>query len=428
MSNQTLQRQPTKQRARTKTAARTASYRRQTARMEGRRDGTPLIFGWGGHLTRVQKQRYQRRAAIGFFGVIVAAILGVFVFGIIQQNVLVPNETIVSVNAAHVSQDTYRKQYAYKAQVLWNKLQSEINEQRDLLPKIQDKDQAAVVRNQALTSLIIADEANYKQDQIAQDTITSLTDDQLILQGAKRLEQKDASLTAKLEPSAAEVSAQLDAFKKAFPANEKYTDYLAQNNLSNDDLRAALTTVVRRTKMQTYLASLLVSPTRQAHLRRIETGKADDAKHVLDQLNKNVSWDTLAKQSSLDPNTKAIGGDLGWISSGTNDAVIENWAFAPERKVNDISPVIKDAAGTYDIVQVLAFDPSRAVNAGQLKTAQDQALDHWLSGQRGDTKTTISSPVSDMLSAARNLPTLPNLNATLPNEDPNHNAVPQPGA
>ena len=66
MSNQTLQRSTTKRRERAKTPSKSVGRRgaagRQTARLEGRRDGKPLIFGWGAHLTRAQKARYQRGA------------------------------------------------------------------------------------------------------------------------------------------------------------------------------------------------------------------------------------------------------------------------------------------------------------------------------------------------------------------------------
>src|SRR5690348_4685658 len=98
MSNQTLRKPPARGARPTTKAARNAvpaaRYRKQTARggNEFRRDGTPLIFGWGSHLTRLEKHRLQTGAAYGFFGVVIVAVLGVFLFGILQQNVLIPNQ------------------------------------------------------------------------------------------------------------------------------------------------------------------------------------------------------------------------------------------------------------------------------------------------------------------------------------------------
>lgn len=426
MSNQTLQKPSTKRRARAKSAQGTKSgstFRRQTARLDGRRDGTPLIFGWGKHLTRVQKQRIQRRAVYGFFGVVVAAVLFVFIFGWIQQNVIIPNEAVVTVNGSAISQDMYRKQLAYDAQDLWNTLQSEIKQQAVYQANAAKGDKNAVTQNTVVTELIQANEANYQQAQITQSAINELVENQLIRQGDKTLEQQNHVSASLLEPSNNAITDTLNAFKKAFPADETYSTFLQKNNLSEADVRAAIAVHLRRTMLQKYLASQLVTPARQVHLRRIETNSLGDAQRVLKQILKNPNdaqvWSTLAKQDSLDANSKNTGGDMGWMPHGTGDAAIDNWAYAPNRTVGDLtSPPLKDATGTFDVVQVLEINPSRAVDPTTLKAAQDNALSHWLEGVKADVNTHISTPDSTMLSATRNLPVVPNLNAKLPNESP----------
>jgi hypothetical protein len=172
-----------------------------------------------------------------------------------------------------------------------------------------------------------------------------------------------------------------------------------------------------------------VSPTRQVHLRRIETNTAADATKVLNLLKQNkITWADAAKKYSLDPNSKGTGGDIGWVPPGTGDAGIELWAYAPGRKVNDIttSP-LKDSAGTFDIVQILGINPSLAVNTTTLQDAQANALSHWLSGQRANPSNTFGTPNQSMMSAAHNLPTLPNLNASLKNENPQGQGLPPTG-
>jgi len=60
---------PVKQRSTRSNKSR--KYNRQTAHVEARRDGKPLIFGWGKHLSHVEKVRIQRRATwaiAGLFG------------------------------------------------------------------------------------------------------------------------------------------------------------------------------------------------------------------------------------------------------------------------------------------------------------------------------------------------------------------------
>ena len=172
--------------------------------------------------------------------------------------------------------------------------------------------------------------------------------------------------------------------------------------------------------MQNYLATLLVSPTRQVHLRRIETTTAATAAKVLKLLDeKKITWAQAAKQYSLDPNTKGTGGDMGWVPPGTGDAGITLWAYAPGREVNDTTTTpIKDASGTFDIVQALGIDSSLVVDANTLQNARSDALTFWLSGQRANPANHFTTPDSGMMSASRNMPTVPNLNATLKNENP----------
>ena len=423
MSNQTLNKPATKRRGgskKTANSARASTYRRQTARIDGRRDGKPLIFGWGNHLTRVQKNRIQHRAAYGFFAAVIILIVGVLIFGIIQQNVLLPNETIAGVNSHNISQDTFRKLFAYNAQDTWNQYSSLLQQQNQLATKLAASDPAATTLNNTLTAQIQTVEGNYAQTQLAQTTVDQLVEDQLIQQGTARFVKQSPKLASKLEPSTAAISAKLNAFQNAFPKGETYSQFLSKDNLSTTDVRADIALELRRTAMQTYLATLLVSPTRQVHLRRIETTTAADAMKVYNLLNQNkITWAQAAKQYSLDPNSKGSSGDMGWVPPGTGDAGIELWAYAAGRKVNDITTTpIKDSTGTFDIVQILGIDPSRAVDATTLQDSQANALAHWLSGQRADPRNTFRTPNQTMMSASRNLPTLPNLNATLKNENP----------
>jgi parvulin-like peptidyl-prolyl isomerase len=423
MSNQTLHKPTTNRRGgskKTVNSARAGTYRRQTARIDGRRDGKPLIFGWGGHLTRMQKNRLQHRAAYGFFAAVLIVIVGVLIFGVIQQNVLLPNETIASVNSHNLSQDTYRKLLAYNAQDTWNQYSSLVQQQNQLATKLAAGDASATALNNTLTAQIQTVEGNYSGSQLEQTTMDQLVEDQLIQQGIARFVQQNPKLASKLEPSDAAISKQLNAFENAFPKGETYSEFLSKDNLSTGDVRTDIVLELRRTSMQAYLATLLVSPTRQVHLRRIETSTAADAMKVFNLLNqKKITWNQAAKQYSLDPNTKGTGGDLGWVPPGTGDAGIELWAYAAGRKVNDITTTpIKDSSGTFDILQILGIDPSRAVDATTLHDAQSNALTHWLSGQRANPSNSFGTPNSTMMSASRNLPTLPNLNATLKNENP----------
>lgn len=423
MSNQTLQKPP-RQNARSRASARKAQFKRQTARLEGRRDGKPLLFGWGGHLTKAQKSGYQRAAAYGFLGVVIGAIILTLVLGVLNQNVFIPNKTFVKVNGVSYTQDTYRKLLAYEAQSVWNKLQLEIHQMNELQTKIQQGDAQASQQNQILMSMIQTDEAAYQQASITAATATLMVEDQLIQQGARRFEQQSHVPASTFTPTKAEIDKAVSTFKNSFPENEKYSDFLSKNGVTEADVRSFAQIQLRRDKMQAYLQTQLKSPTRQVHLRHIEVSSQADGQKVLDQLKKTGDWNGLAKKYSLDVDTKDKGGDMGWISPGLGDAGVEIWWTDPARKVNDMSGPIHEASGTYDVVQIVGFDNNRPVDAGKLNDAKGNILSHWLGGEKVRPGYHISTPDSAMVNADRNMPKVPDLNATLPNVG-NAQSVPQ---
>lgn len=449
MSNQTVQRRPTKRRAtssavapdkapgktpakggtRTSTLAKapvkggTSKYRmRQTGRVEGLRDGKPLIFGWGRNLTRAQKNRYQRIALAAFAGLVILSVAATLVYGVLNELIFIPNATIVSVNGANISQDTYRKNLAVEAQNLWNQLQQEVAQDISLQAAGQKGDQNAATQDAIVQSQIQSNEGKYSQAVITQTAMTDLINNQLIIAGARQFEQEKHLPASVFDPSPKEINDALIAFQKAFPKNETYASFLSANHLTNADVRASLEIQLRSIKMQNYLATTYVSPTRQVHLRRIQSDTAAHAATALAALVKgkytDATWVAVAKADSLDPATKSSGGDMGWVAPGSGDAGIEAWAYATNRKVGDVSPVIKDASGTYDVVQVLGIDPSRAVDAGTLKANQSNALAHWISMQTALPGSKVGVPDTTMLGASRNLPKAPNLNGALPTFTP----------
>lgn len=431
MSNPTVQtpKQPAPQRRRSKPVARSATFRKQTAKLEGRRDGTPLIFGWGRHLSRAQKSRIQQTAAYGFFAVVGVAVLAVFIFGLLQQLVFIPNSATVKVGDVGISQNTYRKALAYNAQDLWNTIKANQKKLDDLSSKAQSGDNQAIQEATILTQQLQVQTGSYAQAQITQSTLDQLVDDQLIQQAIPRLAKQDPNAAKQLTPTSQAIDKRYGEFKDKYQpgrVGEKYADFLSKNSLSEGDVKVVIAMQLRREMAQTYLAAQLTSPTRQAHVRHIETSSDADAQKVVNELNqkkltaKDASWGDLAKKYSLDPNTKDIGGDMGWIATGANDAALEIWALDPARKVGDLKS-IATVAGTFDVVQVLEIDPHRAVNQASLDTAKANARDHYLGGLKKILG--VSTPDQDALQAQRNLPQTPDLAAKLPNYSP---GAPQP--
>jgi len=83
-----------------------------------RRDGQPLIFGWGRHLTRAEKQRYRERFVLAagiFVFAVIALVIGI---GALQQFYLKPRTTVASVNGVKIERRWYDKVVAYNRFVL----------------------------------------------------------------------------------------------------------------------------------------------------------------------------------------------------------------------------------------------------------------------------------------------------------------------
>jgi parvulin-like peptidyl-prolyl isomerase len=451
-------------------------YSKQTAHVEARRDGKPLIFGWGGHLSRSEKTRIQRRATWTVAIIMVVLIVAVVVGFWVNINIITPNLPITTVNGHQIPQSLYRKLVAYKTQLEINKLNgphgliaqrksledqisqhqtisnmdtstiNDLNTQIKKLPpgpgaqrtsltaqvtvlqqKITQEQIAINGLNSQLSDLtnnIIPNEQQlFTSSQIGNDSATWLQDDELIHEW---LATQSTAIQAKINPSSAAIQNALKNFKANFPTTSSYSHFLSQDKVSDDDVQAMIALELRRNNMQNYLAPLVVSPTYQVLARTMTIDTMADAQKVLQQLKRGGNFATIAAAKSVDATTSKSGGYLGWLARGQyaqteQSAVVENWLFDPSRKLNEISPVLVEN-GAYHIVQILNIDPSRPVDKATLQTLQQSALTDWLLIQRSLPGVKITAPDQTRLFDSSNLP--PDLPASAPGQSP---GLPQPG-
>src|SRR6059058_1316218 len=153
MNSQTARRPPGQRQTRPN---KSRKYVKQTARFEGKRDGKPLIFGWGGHLSYSQKVQFQRRATWITAISLLVLIVVVFVAFWININIITPGLPITSVNGHPIPQSLFRKMVAFQAEVAQNKLNGPhgLTAQRDSLRKqIAQQQQTIDNTNKQITSL-----------------------------------------------------------------------------------------------------------------------------------------------------------------------------------------------------------------------------------------------------------------------------------
>lgn len=409
--------------------ARGRLYRRQTARVEERRDGKPLLFGWGKHLSRRQKNKIQTRAFWIFTIAAILAVVGVLGYSFYYINYAVPAQPIVTVDGQQIPQSLFRKLNFYVTQDLSNQMAA-VQQQ---LTAAQQEAKSSDPKKAAEGNQKVSDLTTQQQTLTAQFTIPTvgavsaedLVDDVLIQAQIPQLEAQGVP-GSKLVASDKEINAKLAAFKKAFPTSETYSQFLSSAKMSDDDFRQILALLVRRDNMTSYLQSV-IGPTRfQVHSWVIQVGSQDAANKLLAKLKGYSAADlpaqfqNQAKRVSVDVNTKSKGGDMGWIVAGdpnaAEGAIAEPWLFDAARKAGDLSPVIKIVNGQYNIYYISAVDPHRPLSSDTLSALKSNALSNWIELIKVSPHTQIGDIDSTKQADPNNFPS--NLPAGAPSNQP----------
>jgi peptidyl-prolyl cis-trans isomerase SurA len=136
--------------------------------------------------------------------------------------------------------------------------------------------------------------------------------------------------------------------KRAKPVNVSEEEVTAAFERSRGDLQKRPATVTFR--------QIIVAPHASAAAKARAKAKADS---LLAEIRKGGDFELIAKRESMDPGTKALGGDLGWNRRG-GGLVPEFEAMMFALRPGDTSPVVETAFG-YHIIRV------DRVQAGEVK-------------------------------------------------------------
>src|SRR5258708_33202747 len=439
-------------------SAKPKRYHKQTARVEARRDGKTLIFGWGKNLCHNEKIKIQCRGTVSIGGLFVLLIVGTVVGFWINLNIVVPGLAITSVNGHAIPQSQYHKLVAFRTQLEVNKLYGphgltaqvqdlqnqdktaldssntlstqidSLNKQIKALPSGSGQQRTnpenqlktarkqlsdAQVKHASLSSQISNLNQNtiplekqpFTQSQVGNASATWLQDDELIREW---LTTQSTAIQNKINPSPTQINNALNNFKANIPTSSGYNSFLSQMNISNDDVVQMMTLNLRRTNMQNYLASLTVSPAYQVLARTMTIDTLPNPKNILKHLHQEADFGQLAKQKSVDSGTASTGGSLGWLPRGVEaqsdqSVGVDNWLFDPSRVLNQISPVLVEN-GAFRIVQILNIDPSRPIDASTLQSLKIFALSNWLLEVKALPATKITPIDQTMLLDPNNLP------------------------
>lgn len=154
----------------------------------------------------------------------------------------------------------------------------------------------------------------------------------------------------------------------------KYVGNVKSINYTQNDLRELIRRSLLREKVYEAITKDTPTSADQVWARHILVKTEDEAKKVLDRLNKGEKFADLAKELSTDTSNKDQGGDLGWFTTGKMVKPFEDEAF--KLKVGEISQPVKTDFG-YHIIQVLGHEV-RSFDAQQISEAKQKVYQDWL--------------------------------------------------
>ncbi|HWQ05298.1 MAG TPA: peptidylprolyl isomerase [Longilinea sp.] len=171
-----------------------------------------------------------------------------------------------------------------------------------------------------------------------------------------------------------------------------YSDYvkqLATVNISERTLRNLYRADLLQKKLFAVITADIAPIQEQVWARHILVATEDEAKAVLDRLNKGEDWSKIAAEVSIDTSNNTTGGDLGWFPRGIMVKEFEDAAFS--LSIGEISQPVKTDNG-YHIIQVIDHQQDRPLTTSILDQAKQSAWSKWLT----DVKATMKIETFDL--------------------------------
>ncbi len=163
---------------------------------------------------------------------------------------------------------------------------------------------------------------------------------------------------------------------------EWYTNRLKLTGLSDSEYRDIVKTNLLAAEFLKYLAKDIPITAEQVHLYTIMTATSDEAVNARSRIIGGEEFATVARQISLDSQTKSKGGELGWIPRGVtpyDDVIFQLVAgqISDPVAIDPSSP----STSQYIIFMVSEKDPDHAIDANQLQILRFRALYSLISQQ-----------------------------------------------
>ncbi len=397
------------------------------------------------HLARLEKERLQQRYLVIGTIVVVALVLVIVIYGVLDQTVIKSLRPVAKVGADTITTSAFQKQVRFQRKQDIDQLQSMFSNQfmlqfygsyvSQITSQLQDPTSIGQsVLNNMVEDAVVAQEAKKMGITVTDAEVDKSLQEQLgyfpngtptpTVTGTPFNTPTLSSLQQTLVPptstptetpvpsvtptatgvpptatptatATSALTATPTATETVTPTPTPYTKQGYDNTVktvvanfkpvgyNESDLRDLVRRQLLRQKVYDAETKSVASSQEEVWARHILVANEADAKKVEDALKAGGNFADLAKQYSTDTSNKDQGGDLGWFPKGQMVKEFEDAAFA--LKVGEISQPVKSSFG-YHIIQVLGHE-TRPLDSQQLQSAKDTAYQTWLTNAKKELNT-----------------------------------------
>jgi peptidyl-prolyl cis-trans isomerase D len=393
------------------------------------------------HLARIQREELQRKYLLIGSGVVLALVVLIIVFGILNETYLKQRQPVAVVNGEQILTSDFQARVRYERQQTINNalyliqvfgsspemasfISSQIQDASSRLePEVMGEQvlddmvnetiirQEATKRGITVTSqdidLLIQESLGYYPNGtptsqptleiLPTSTLSSLqltavpptpTATQVLTPTATPTATATATLVPTITPTSLPTITPTPYTQQGYEdtLKERITE-LAGINFSEADLRKLADVILYSQQLQeAVLEELGVGPTEeQVWARHILVPDQATADLVLGRLNAGEDWCELAASFSTDTSNKDNCGDLNWFGRERMVAEFETAAYA--MAVGEISEPVQTSFG-FHVIQVLGHE-NRPLDQSTYESKSSQAFQDWLEEQRTNSDVEI---------------------------------------
>jgi peptidyl-prolyl cis-trans isomerase C len=166
---------------------------------------------------------------------------------------------------------------------------------------------------------------------------------------------------------------------------QSLANWMSENGYQEADFRQALKQAIAAAWMRDQIVAEVAETADQIHARQILLDNLEEAQQVLDSLNNEEDFASLASQ--YDPVNQ---GDLGWFPPGyLTDSRLDEALSSLEP--GQTTEIIETAVG-YHILQVIDRDENHPLTPDARRALQSSALQAWLEKRRSQSEIKLLMP------------------------------------